>query len=301
MRAVLCFDGCSAVIGRFQHAIESPSTAKPPSAVGDRMTLPPPPPSPADTRRVKALARAVAMDLRRHGAPAIDAAGKVWMEQRPQSLWPLLGATVAAGASGRRDDMVITACRWLLANQLELIRYRLERGHDWARVMLDAYQEKLIALAQTNTLPEADWFVLVNLLKDAKVPIRPEMAEALARARADAMPDDAFSPQDMQRELRLNLDEIGRSTSDPFMVVAGLAETGTLMPPEMRAYLTHELGLSPHPVLREAVPLLLLDPEPAVRQAAAAVLGPEPEQPNRKKRIGSAARTQRTNPAICVT
>jgi len=228
---------------------------------------------------VKGLTRAVAMDLRRHGAPAIDAAGRVWMEQRPQSLWPLLGATVAASASGRRDDMMITACRWLLANQLELIRYRLERGHDWALGMLDAYQEKLIALARTNTLPEADWFVLVNLLKDAKVPIRPEMAEALVRARADAMPDDAFSPQDMQRELRLNLDEIGRSTSDPFMVVAGLAETGTLMPPELRAYLTHELGLSPHPVLREAVPLLLLDPEPAVRQAAAAVLeqvaGPE--------------------------
>jgi len=247
------------------------------------MTLPPPLPTPADTRRVKGLTRAVAMDLRRHGAPAIDAAGRVWMEQRPQSLWPLLGATVAASASGRRDDMMITACRWLLANQLELIRYRLERGHDWARVMLDAYQEKLIALAQTNTLPEADWFVLVNLLKDAKVPIRPEMAEALARAAADATPGEAPLPQDIPRELRRNLDEIGRSTDDPFMVVEGLAETGTLMPPELRAYLTHELGLSPHAVLREAVPLLLLDPEPAVRQAAAAVLeqvaGPETFSP----------------------
>ena len=56
------------------------------------------------------------------------------------------------------------------------------------------------------------------------------------------------------------------------MVVEGLAETGALMPSELRAYMTHELGLSPHAVLREAVPLLLLDPEPAVRQAAAAVL-----------------------------
>ena len=30
------------------------------------------------------------------------------------------------------------------------------------------------------------------------------------------------------------------------------------MPPALRVYLTHELGLSPHAVLREAVPLLLL-------------------------------------------
>jgi hypothetical protein len=56
------------------------------------------------------------------------------------------------------------------------------------------------------------------------------------------------------------------------MVVEGLAETSMLMPAELRAYMTHELGLSPHAVLREAVPLLLLDPEPTVRQAAAAVL-----------------------------
>jgi hypothetical protein len=205
------------------------------------------------------------MDLRRHSTPVIDAAAKVWMDQRPQSLWPLVDAAVAAGTAGQRDEMLVTACRWLLANQLELIRYRFERGHDWARVILDAYQDKLIALAQTSTLPEADWYALVNLLKDAKVPIRPEMAEALARAAADAMPGDALSSQDIPRELRRNLDEIGRSTEDPFMVVAGLAQTCTLMPQELRAYLTHELGLSPHAVLREAVPLLLLDPEPIVR------------------------------------
>ena len=95
---------------------------------------------------------------------------------------------MAASTARRRDEALITACRWLLANQLELIRYRLERGHEWARSMLDAYQEKLIALVQANTLPESDWFELVNLLKVAKVAIRPEMAEALALAAAHATP-----------------------------------------------------------------------------------------------------------------
>ena len=76
--------------------------------------------------------------------------------------------------------------------------------------MLDAYQEKLIALVQAKTLPEADWFELVNLLKVAKVPIRPEMAEALAQAAAEATPGEAPSPQDIPRELRGSLDELGR-------------------------------------------------------------------------------------------
>ena len=218
------------------------------------------------------MTRAVAKELRQHGAPSLEVASTAWLESQPQSLWPLLDAAVAASTARRRDEALITACRWLLANQLELIRYRLERGHDWARVMLDAYPEKLIALAQANTLPEADWHELVNLLIIAKVPTRPEVMAALAQAAADAMPDEAPSQEEIPQQLRSLLDELGGSVDDPFMVVDALAEIGALMPAELRAYITHELGLSPHAVLRETVPLLLLDPEPAVRQAAAAVL-----------------------------
>ena len=236
------------------------------------MTQAPPPPTATDTRRVKAMTQAVAKAVRQQGRPVLEAADTAWMEERPQSLLLLLDAAVAASAAGKRDEALVAACRWLLANQLELIRYRLERGHDWARALLDAYQEKLVALIRANTLPEADWFVLVTLLNDAKVPIRPEMAEALAMAAAEATPGEVPSPQDIPRELRQMVDAIGRSAEDPFLVVEALTETGALMPPELRAYLTHELGLSSHAVLREAVPLLLLDPELAVRQAAAAVL-----------------------------
>ncbi len=106
----------------------------------------------------------------------------------------------------------------------------------------------------------------------AKVPIRPEMAEALTLTAADATPGEVPSSEEIPHQIRGLLDDLGRSADDSFMVVEGLAETGTLMPAELGAYLTHELGLSPHSVLREAVPLLLLDPEPLVRQAAAAVL-----------------------------
>jgi hypothetical protein len=138
--------------------------------------------------------------------------------------------------------------------------------------MLDAYQEKLIALIQAEAVPEQDWFELVNLLKVAKVPIRPEMQEALTMAAVDATPGEAPLPQEIPQQFRRLIDEIGAAADNPFMVVEGLAETSMLMPAELRAYMTHELGLSPHAVLREAVPLLLLDPEPTVRQAAAAVL-----------------------------
>ena len=76
--------------------------------------------------------------------------------------------------------------------------------------MLDAYQEKVIVLAQADTLPESDWFELVNLLKVAKVAIRPEMAEALVPGCGRATPADAAgaTPQDLLRQLRGLLDEL---------------------------------------------------------------------------------------------
>ena len=225
-----------------------------------------------DARQINALTDAVAKELRRHAAPRLDPAGMAWIEQRPESLWPLLDAAVAAMTAGRRDEALVTACRWLLANQLELIRYRVERGHDWAGDMLESYQEKLVSLIRTAALPQADWLELVKLLQVAKVPIRPEMAEAMALAAADTIPAPISSPNAVPQQARVALDLLARSAEDPFVVVEALAEIGVLLPPEARAYLTHEMGLSSHTVLREAVPLLLLDPEITVRQAAAAAL-----------------------------
>jgi hypothetical protein len=78
-----------------------------------------------ETRRAKALARTVAGELRRRGTPSMDTAGNGWLEDRTQGLWALLDVAVAASTARKRDEVLITAARWLLANQLELIRYRL--------------------------------------------------------------------------------------------------------------------------------------------------------------------------------
>jgi hypothetical protein len=230
-------------------------------------------PKPADAAtHVKRLATAVARQIRRDGAPELDPAGMAWIEQHPQSLWALLDTVVTACNATKRDDAFIVACLWLLANQLELIRYRLESGHPWAEEMLTTYQQKLVALIGSNAVPTEDWFELVKSLQIAKVPVRPEMTEAMAQAAADATPDTDLSPGEVPQQMRDALDMLAKAAENPFMAVQGLVEIGALMPPDIRAYLTHEMALSPHSVLREAVSLLLLDPEPMVRKAAAAGL-----------------------------
>ena len=89
-------------------------------------------PTAQDAKQVKALTRAAAMAMRRHGSPMLSAVDQAWFEGQPQTLLPLLDTAVAASTAKRRDEALITACLWLLVNQLELIRYKQERDYDWA-------------------------------------------------------------------------------------------------------------------------------------------------------------------------
>ena len=247
------------------------------------MTEAPPPATEADTRRVKTMIRAAAKAARR-GAPQIGPGDQDWLEQHPQSLWPLLHETVTILTAARPDRVLAATGLWLLAHQLELIRYRLDRGYPWALEMVEAYQRRLIELARDDVLDGTYWLALVNILREAKVPVRPEIAQAMAEAVAEALDEGMSSrgpasgasvapePQAGPDQMRALLDELGRLSDTPFLAIEALTETGSLLPAEIRAFLAHELGLSAHAVLREAVPLLLLDPEPGTRQAAAQVL-----------------------------
>ena len=235
------------------------------------MTQAPPAATAADKKRVKALIRAAAK-TGRHGAPSIGPDGEAWIEDKPQSLWPILDEVVALLSAEKRDEALAGAGLWLLANQLELIRYRLDRGYDWAAAMLETYQHRLIELARDRVLEGPDWLSLVNLLRDAKVPVRPDMAEAMAMALAEEDIDDARAAAEGPAPVRSLVDELGRLSDNPFTVVEALNETGSLLPVEIRSFMTHELGLSRHAVLRETLPLLLLDAEPETRRAASAIL-----------------------------
>jgi hypothetical protein len=99
--------------------------------------------------------------------------------------------------------------------------------------MLDAYQRKLVAPARAGSLPERDWFELVNLLQVARVPIHPDEAAALSMAAGNATPGEAPSPQEIPHQPRALLDDLGRSVDDPFMVVDWRGEISAIMPPDM--------------------------------------------------------------------
>jgi hypothetical protein len=235
--------------------------------IGDDPTEPPPATG-LERSRVKAIARRLAHT----STPEIVLEDRSWLEQTPQTLPVIVDNLIAAASADekRRDDNLVAAYLELLSLQLEFVRYRLDRGWDWAVRMLDDYQQKLIELGESRAVPQNDWFMMASALSEARVPISDEMQTALAAAGFEA--EELGPPEEMQGMLRGFLDELSNMLSSPFEVIETLKSSSAMMPATLRGFMATELALSPHPKLRDAVPLMLLDDDSVVRRNAAGAL-----------------------------
>jgi hypothetical protein len=234
--------------------------------IGDDPTEPPDATS-LDRNRVKAIAKRIARK------PDADIAmeDRGWLEQTPQVLPVIADSLVAAAGAAKPDGSLVLAYQVLLALQLEFVRYRQDRGWEWATEMIDAFLDRLVALGSEAVIPRDDWFMMCNALTEARVPLSDSVLTRLAEAGFKPDEDDG-PPEQMMRTLRGFMDELANMVSSPFEVIYSLQNAGAMLPAMLRGFMATELALSPHPVLRDAVPLMLLDDDVSVRRGAAAAL-----------------------------
>jgi hypothetical protein len=233
--------------------------------IGDDPTEPPEA-TPLDRNRLKAIAKRVA----RQRESVITIEDRAWLEQMPQML-PVITESLIAAAGPKRDDAMVLAYQTLLTAELEFVRYRQDRGWEWADDMLQAFQGRLIAIGNADTIPREDWFAMCSALSEARVPISEPFQTELADA--GFKPEDMDEPpEEMLRMVRHFMDELAGMVSSPFEVIDTLKGSGAMLPAPLRSFMATELALSPHQILRDTVPLLLLDDESTVRLAAARAL-----------------------------
>ncbi len=234
--------------------------------IGDDPTEPPDATS-IDRNRVKAIAKRIA----RAREPDINDEDRSWLEQTPQVLPVITDQLVAAVGAPKRDEKLVLGYQMMLALALEFVRYRQDRGWEWADEMLGAYQQRLIALGKDSAVPQNDWFMMCGALTEARVPVSDIVATALADSgfKPDA---DGAPPEMMMRTLRGFMDELAHMVTSPFDVISALQNAGAVLPTALRGFMATELALSPHAVLRDAVPYMLLDDDSEVRSDAARAL-----------------------------
>jgi hypothetical protein len=234
--------------------------------IGDDPTEPPAATS-LDRNRVKAIAKRIA----RKPDADINLEDRGWLEQTPQTLPLIVEALVDLASAAKRDEPLILAYHVLLSLQLEFVRYRQDRGWDWADDMLEAFENRLIVLGNEAAIPRDDWFMMCTALTEARVPLSDSVQVALADAGFKPSEHDG-PPEQMMRTLRGFMDELAEMVSSPFEVIYSLQNAGAMLPAMLRGFMATELALSPHSVLRDAVPLMLLDDDSSVRKSAAAAL-----------------------------
>jgi hypothetical protein len=236
--------------------------------IGDDPTEPPEP-TPLERNRLKAVAKRIA----RSRDSEVTMEDRGWLEQTPQILPVVTEALIAAAGAAKPDEALVLAYHQLLGLELEFVRYRQDRGWEWADDMLTEFQRRLIDAAKAGAIPREDWFMMCSALTEARVPVADEVQTALADAGFKPEDVDADAPpEEMMRMVRHLMDELANMVSSPFEVVEALKGSGAMLPAMLRGFMTTELALSSHVVLREAVPLLLLDDDSSVRVAAAQAL-----------------------------
>ena len=220
-----------------------------------------------DRNRIKAIAKRIARNLEAE----INIEDRSWLEQTPQTLPVITESLIAAASAPKRDEPLVMAYQVLLGLQLEFVRYRQDRGWDWANDMLTAFQQRLVAVGRAETVPRDDWFMMCSALTEARVPVSSEVQTQLADA--GFKPDEeAGPPEQMMQTLRGFMDQLADMVSTPYEVITALQSAGAMLPPALRGFMATELALSPHQVLRDAVPVMLLDDDPMVRESAAGAL-----------------------------
>lgn len=233
--------------------------------IGDDPTEPPEATA-LDRSRVKAIAKRLSRDTDADLGPEDHS----WLEQMPQTLPVITDLLAAAAQASDPESKLVEAYHRLLSMQLQFVRFRQDRGWEWADAMLQTFQRRLIELGSNAMMPRDDLFAMASAMTEARVPVSDTVQTALAEAGFTA--EETAPPDDMLRTLRSFMDDLAGMVSSPFDVVQTMKSSGAMMPAKVRAFMATEMALSPHQVLRDAAPMMLLDEDPVVRRAAAAAM-----------------------------
>jgi hypothetical protein len=227
-------------------------------------------------RELRKFAGQTARQLQRGGPPRLDQDFLYQLENHPQVLPDLFTCLLeAVNTDEEPDDALIGAYMLLTAMQLEFIRYQVDRGYSWARELIDDFQLSVAAAVEENLLPVIMLQQVILALREARLEVDP----ALFNLMEQSMTEESEGFSDEPPPIEELLAPLARQGGDnPFEVARMVTEMTYAMPEEARVVLAQAMFSSDWEVLRETVPLLVMDDRPEVRRGIAGVLANQPGQ-----------------------
>lgn len=184
-----------------------------------------------------------------------------------EDIFAALESFVAHVTAHGANDPLAAGCLGLVQRQLELIRYRSDRGYDDAIRLIEEFQRAIADLVAAGRVGGLELTMLGSALHQAGIAASAEFMAALEQSAAGFVADEA--PAGFAAMLENLAAQCG---GDPFAVASMLAETVHGLPAQARSLMVAEQARCPNSVLRDAATLQMLDADPEVRRAAAAAL-----------------------------
>src|SRR5262245_13155573 len=213
-------------------------------------------------------ARRIALAIAKGRPPAFAPDIDLYLENFPQEIFAAFKGVACHMPPAGKNVNLAFGYLFLLQGLLERLRYRTDRGYADAAELIAKFQAEVADQAAAGHIDGPTLAYVAGALHQSKIPASPKLAAVSARLHVN---DDERSPlaADVRAALAGLLQACG---DDPFALVGSLVEFGHALPSEARSLLAANIALGSTPDVRCAAVLFLLDPDPAVRRAAAGAL-----------------------------
>lgn len=223
----------------------------------------------ADGKRIASIAKQAARAIGHGRAPDIAEVDRIYLAGHPATVRQILEELGRELAKSKRRRSLIAAYLWMFESQLQALRYWVGRDRAWAADLIEHVQERMLAMTRDRAIAPADWQVVLQAFREARIPVRDDVRRAVmsgGEAGEVAAPIDPEAVRAQFDQMLGALEEL--NLPDPFGVVQALdSAVGNILPAPLRAVVACGMATKGAGALREAAPLFLLDPSRETRVA----------------------------------
>ena len=213
------------------------------------------------------FATKISKDLAMNKPPSVTNEMKTFLDERPQAVFDLLILMVNHFEEHKKpNNWLVTAFLGLMGQQLEEIRYAVDRQFEWANALVEDFQNEVVELAFSNRLPPPAIKAIMDVILDAKLKHSPGLLQAHDEMLERSGPEVGIPTRD--EFVQTLHDFIEKHENDPFGISDGISDLVRYMPKEGQSFMIGEFLNTDLPGVKDAVALLTLNPEGWIRKEA---------------------------------
>lgn len=219
---------------------------------------------------IKAHAKRVAKDIKAGKASKHAHLARDFLEDVPDAILGVVDLVHREANRKKPNENLVQAYLYMFFNGLEVIRYEVDRGHEWAEDLVDGVRDLLELLAEGGVIAPDLLMLLLNGFIEAKLEPGDDLTKLLGDIASETMENQPPpNPEEFDDLFKTMVEEVGGNEFDVHSAIADISQT---LPPEFRTAVVYQIAKSDNPVLRDVAVLYLLDATPEVRRTVCRII-----------------------------